>query len=53
MLLVGAFGLTLLGVGLLETAGIKINEGAIRFTMTIVKFGAILYILKMASNLFL
>ena len=53
MLMVGAFGFTLLGVALLEGAGLKVNAGVLRFTMTIIKFGAILYILNMASKLFL
>lgn len=53
MLMVGAFGVTLLGVALLENAGLKVNEGVLHLTMTIVKFGAVLYILNMASKMFL
>ena len=53
MLIVGAFGLTMLGIGLLEKAGLKINEGAVRLTATILQYGAILYILKMVSDKFL
>lgn len=53
MLLVGTLGATLVGIGLMENAGVKINEGSLRFVMECVKFGAILYILKMAATLFL
>ena len=53
MLLVGAFGASLIGIGLMEKAGIKVNEGSLRFVLEIIKFGAILYILKMAATLFL
>ena len=53
MLIIGAFGVTLLAVGLLENAGLKVNKGAITFTMTILKFGGILYILNMVSTKFL
>lgn len=53
MLLVGAFGVSLIGIGLMEKAGIKINEGSLRFVLEMAKFGAILYILKLAASLFL
>ena len=53
MILVGTFGASLLAIGLLEKAGIKVNEGSLRFVMECVKFGAILYILKMVASLFL
>lgn len=53
MLLVGAFGASLVAIGLLEKAGVKINEGSLRFVLEIVKFGAILYVIKMAATLFL
>ena len=50
---IGAFGLTLVGIGLLERLDININEGALYFTMEMVKFGGILYILKVAATTFL
>ena len=50
---IGAFGLTLVGIGLLEKLDININEGALYFTMEMVKFGGILYILKVAATTFL
>lgn len=53
MLLVGAFGASLVAIGLMEKSGIKINEGSLRFILEIVKFGAILYVIKMAATLFL
>ena len=53
MLLVGAFGASLIGIGLLEKAGVKINEGSLRFVLEVVKFGAILYVIKLAATLFL
>ena len=53
MLLVGAFGASLVAIGLMEKVGLKINEGSLRFVMEIVKFGAILYVIKLAATLFL
>ena len=53
MLLVGAFGASLIGIGLLEKAGVKISEGSLRFVLEVVKFGAILYVIKLAATLFL
>jgi hypothetical protein len=53
IVLVSAFGGTLLGIGLLERAGVKINSGFLTVAMEIVKFGGILYILKVVSTLFL
>lgn len=53
MLLVGAFGASLVAIGLMEKAGIKINEGSLRFVLEMLKFGAIVYFLKMAASLFL
>ena len=53
MLLVGAFGASLVAIGLMEKVGIKINEGSLRFVLEVVKFGAILYVIKLAATLFL
>lgn len=53
MVFVGTLGAALVGIGLLENAGIKINEGSLKFVMECVKFGAILYILKLAAMMFL
>lgn len=53
MLMIGAFGATLIGLGVAENMGLKVNEGSLRFVMEMVKFGAVLYILKMAAALFL
>ena len=53
MFAVGAFGLTLVGIGLLEKLDININEDALQFTMEIVKYGAILYVIKLAATTFL
>lgn len=50
---ISLFGASLVGVGLLENAGVKVNQGALRLVMECVKYGAVLYILKMAFNLFL
>ena len=53
ILLIGSFGAALVGVGLLENAGYKINNGMLTFVMECVKFGGLVYIVKMAANLFL
>ena len=53
MVFVGTLGAALVGIGLLENAGVKINEGSLKFVMECVKFGAILYILKLAAMMFL
>ncbi|MFS0780114.1 hypothetical protein [Bacillus sp. 1P06AnD] len=53
ILLVGAFGASLIGIGLLEGAGVKINHGMLTFTMEAVKFGGLIYLVKMAATLFL
>lgn len=53
MLLVGAFGASLVGIALLERAGVKINEGSLQFVLEMLKFGAIVYFLKMAASLLL
>lgn len=53
ILLIGTFGATMIGIGLLDNAGFKINNGFLTFTMECVKFGGLLYIIKLASTLFL
>ena len=53
MLLVGAFGASLVAIGLMEKVGIKINEGSMKFILEVVKLGAILYVIKLAATLFL
>ncbi len=53
MFLVGSFGAALVGLGLLENAGFKVNNGMLTFVMECVKFGGLVYIVKMAANLFL
>ena len=52
-MLVGAFGLTMVGIGIAENMGLKINEGAMTIVLECVKFGAILYILRLAATTFL
>lgn len=53
IVLVGAFGASLLGIGILEESGVKINGGLLTLVMEVVKYGGILYLLKVAANLFL
>ena len=53
ILAIGAFGLTLVGIGALENAGWKVNEGALGLVMTVIKYGAILYIINLAAKVFL
>lgn len=53
MLLVATFGASLLAIGLMDRAGLKVNEGFMKFTLEMLKFGVIVYLLKMVSDLFL
>ena len=53
VLLVGAFGISLVAIGMMENAGLKINEGILKIVMESAKFGGILYILKLAATTFL
>ena len=53
VLLVGAFGISLVAIGMLENTGVKINEGILKIVMESAKFGGILYILKLAATTFL
>lgn len=53
IVLVGAFGATMIGIGLLEHAGININSDLLNLTMECTKFGGLLYIVKLAATLFL
>lgn len=53
LILIGGFGLSLVGVGLLENAGVKINTTALNIAMECIKYGGILYIIKLAATLFL
>ena len=53
MFLVGAFGLSLVAVGVLDNLGVKVNETAVQITLECLKYGGVLYIIKLASNLFL
>ena len=50
---IGAFGMTLVGIGMAENAGWSVNGNAVTFVMEMVKFGGILYILKMVTTTFL
>ncbi len=53
LIAIGAFGMTLVGIGLAENAGWSVNGKAVTFAMEMVKFGGVLYILKMVTTLFL
>ncbi|WP_154663201.1 hypothetical protein [Bacillus massiliigorillae] len=53
ILLIGSFGATMITLGLLDNAGFKINNSFLSFTMECAKFGGLLYIIKLASTLFL
>ena len=53
VVLVGAFGMSLVTIGILENLGVKVNEGALTIILECVKFGGILYILKLAATTFL
>lgn len=49
----GAFGGSLVVISLLEKANVKINGDLLFLAMEAMKFGGILYLLKVMSNLFL
>ncbi|MGM9987170.1 MAG: hypothetical protein ACI35O_08075 [Bacillaceae bacterium] len=53
MLVVGLTGASLITVGLLQKRGIQLNEDMIKITLTCATYGGLLYILKIASKLFL
>lgn len=53
IVLVGAFGATMIGIGLLENIGFGINNDLLKLTMETAKFGGLLYIVKLAATLFL
>ncbi|WP_154666096.1 hypothetical protein [Bacillus testis] len=53
MLLVGAFGATMLGISLLESSGMEINHGLLTLTMETAKIGGLIYLIKMAAGMFL
>lgn len=53
ILLIGSFGATMVAIGLLDNAGFKINNGFLSLVMECAKFGGLLYIIKLASTLFL
>ena len=53
ILLVGSFGAAMVGLGLLENAGFHINNSFLSLVMETVKFGGLLYVIKLASTLFL
>lgn len=53
LILIGGFGLSLVTVGLLENMGVKINSTFLNITMECIKYGGILYILKLAASTFL
>ena len=50
VLLVGAFGISLVAIGMLENTGVKINEGILKIVMESAKFRGIIYILKLAAT---
>ena len=52
-ILIGGFGLSLVGVGLLENSGAKINATAVNIVVECIKYGGILYIIKLAASTFL
>ena len=49
----GATGGSLLVIALLDRAGLKINDDLLLLFMETAKYGSILYLLKVLSNLFL
>lgn len=53
IVLIGAFGATMIGIGLLENIGFGINNDLLKLTMETAKFGGLLYIVKLAATLFL
>ena len=53
LVFVGATGVALVGVALLDKSGIAINGSIMSFTMEVLKYGGILYLLKELSRIFL
>lgn len=53
MLVVGLTGASLITVGLLQKKGFQLNEDIIKIALTFAGYGGLLYILKIASQLFL
>lgn len=53
IVLTGVFGGTLVGLGLLENAGVKINNDLLCLSLEVVKFGSLLYLLKVVAIAFL
>lgn len=49
---IGAAGGSLVVVGLLQRAGISINEGAVTMLLELTKYGGILYLLKEMARVF-
>lgn len=50
---VGVTGSALVGIALLDRAGVNINEGMLSLFLETVKYGSILILLKEVSKLFL
>lgn len=53
LLFTGIVGVSFVGIGLLDHAGMKVNEGAVHLAMEMVKYGGIVYLLKVLSTLFI
>jgi len=53
VIMIGVFGMSLVGIGIAENAGFAINEGILNITMTVIKFSGLIYVIKLASSLFL
>ena len=51
--LIGAFGATIVGLGVAEKLGIKVNFEAVKLVVTIAGYGAIFYLIKMVAAMFL
>ncbi|WP_026694068.1 hypothetical protein [Peribacillus kribbensis] len=52
MLVLGGTGASLIGIAFLEKYGVSITEDLLAITMTVTKFGGIVYLLKYLSSLF-
>lgn len=53
MLVVGLTGASLITVGLLQKKGFEFNEEMVKIALAVGTYGGLLYILKIASKMFL
>jgi len=53
IIMIGAFGATMIGLGIAENMGVKVNSDILKIIMECIKFGGLIYIIKLVATLFL